>query len=69
MLGRFGLFFSYPLSSGIAPCVGTVGTVHMTPSLDAALLYLYERAALQLTHPYNTHLWVGGYCRELLYYK
>ena len=49
------LFFSsYPPFSEIYPCVGTIGTVHMTPILDAALLYvvyLYERAALQLTRP------------------
>ena len=31
--------------------------------------YLYERAALQLTHPNNTCLWVGDYCKELLYCK
>ena len=30
-------FFKYPPSSGIAPCVGTAGTVQ-TPTLDAALL-------------------------------
>ena len=27
-------------ASGIAPCVGTDGTVHMRPTLDAALLYV-----------------------------
>ena len=31
------IFFLYPPSSGIAPCVGTAGTVQ-TPTLDSALL-------------------------------
>ena len=30
-------FFQYPPSSGIAPCVGTAGTIK-TPALDTALL-------------------------------
>ena len=44
MLSHFlSTFFSYPPSSGIAPCVGTVGTLHMTLTLDAALLYVVHR--------------------------
>ena len=28
--------------------------------MSLTLVYLYERAALQLTRPYNTRLWVAG---------
>ena len=42
-------FFSYPPSSGISSCVGTVGTVHMTPTLDAALLYVVFRDGVTTT--------------------
>ena len=44
-----GCFFSYRPSSGIAPCVGTIGMVHMTPTLDAALLYVVHRDGVTTT--------------------
>ena len=31
-------FFFLSALLGVAPCVGTIGMVHMTPTLDAALL-------------------------------
>ena len=37
---KFIPFFPFPPSFGIAPCVGTVGTVHVTPTLDTALLFV-----------------------------
>ena len=45
----FFYFFSYLTSSGIAPCVGTVGTVHMTPTLDVALLYVVNHDRVTTT--------------------
>ena len=51
-----GCFFSYRPSSGIAPCVGTIGMVHMTPTLDAALLYVVHRDGVT----YNTCLFMLG---------
>ena len=53
-------FFSYPPSSGIALCVGIVGTAHMTPTLDAALLYVVHHISMNVQpcslHAHLTHV-------------
>ena len=45
----FFFFFSYPPSCGITPCVGTVGTVHMMPTLEVALLYVVHHDGVTTT--------------------
>ena len=57
-------FFITRPSPGLLPVLGPLGSgtdaTHQPSPALRLLGYLYERAALQLTRPYNTRLWVAG---------